>query len=504
MKKRSSRWRWILFLAVVACAGIGVAACGRKNDTFTLMETKTESEESILLPESGNMESIEKGEHIEEQNSSDAAEIETESGMDTDGSQNSQVNMEDTVREDVVNLYGRYFKEGDFSLKLNISSDEDYSRLHLYFMRQEDPEGWGGGLAGVYGFDCAYDESGSLPILDIPYSYKGEEKTDADTYQILVNDDGSIEFLGDSEMAGTYYPEDVLLLADSVRRPLNESDLIGWSKEELRILRNQFYAVYGRAFENPELKSYFESQPWYRARVSGDLFDESVFNVLEKRNIETLKRVESNFDERTAVKQREEYEKLADVPYLSLLSEFRHMETSVTVTSDAEHTVDRGVYYEAEGNIGFPVIVTKEQHDAVVKDGKETEVCVNELTKEMAVMRLPETPDYGDCSLVYDSGDIFSYCFSYEPYSGCYTLWANSDDTLFKMVYEGKIFVLKGAEEEWYYNFYVPNDEHPTGVGAWRKMTFDEPEVNEPMPYSGNWPAFDEKGYVKALVYRGD
>ncbi|MCQ4838052.1 YARHG domain-containing protein, partial [[Clostridium] symbiosum] len=36
------------------------------------------------------------------------------------------------------------------------------------------------------------------------------------------------------------------------------------SREDLRIIRNQFYAVYGRKFQSADLIEYFEAEPWYR------------------------------------------------------------------------------------------------------------------------------------------------------------------------------------------------------------------------------------------------
>ena len=57
-----------------------------------------------------------------------------------------------------------------------------------------------------------------------------------------------------------------------------------------------------------------------------------------------------------------------------------------------------------------------------------------------------DTPDGNE-----DYGDYVMA--AYEPGSGIYRLWSDSDDTRFKRIYEGPIYVLKGACEEYFYYF---------------------------------------------------
>ena len=68
----------------------------------------------------------------------------------------------------------------------------------------------------------------------------------------------------------------------------------------------------------------------------------------------------------------------------------------------------------------------------------------------------------------------------------------------FKPVYEGDIYVRKGAREE-YVNYFplLPSDES----GALRDIA---PEDGQDTPFSGNLPAFDHNGYLRGLYFAGD
>lgn len=60
-----------------------------------------------------------------------------------------------------------------------------------------------------------------------------------------------------SEPVGLFSPPDFELQAPA------EQELDAMSKEELIILRNSFFAKYGRKFDIPWLKDYFSAQSWY-------------------------------------------------------------------------------------------------------------------------------------------------------------------------------------------------------------------------------------------------
>ena len=92
-----------------------------------------------------------------------------------------------------------------------------------------------------------------------------------------------LEFQGRSDgmedrAVGRYYPDDCYVMPEAFFRPLNRADLWGLAEENMRILRNQFYAAHGRAFADEGLRTYFENQPWNSADTlfqpvyEGDIF----------------------------------------------------------------------------------------------------------------------------------------------------------------------------------------------------------------------------------------
>jgi serine/threonine-protein kinase len=55
--------------------------------------------------------------------------------------------------------------------------------------------------------------------------------------------------------------------------PLSKADIAGFSKYELKLLRNTVYARHGRLFQTPELQNHFDGRPWYIRRNNYNLAD---------------------------------------------------------------------------------------------------------------------------------------------------------------------------------------------------------------------------------------
>lgn len=67
---------------------------------------------------------------------------------------------------------------------------------------------------------------------------------------------------------------------------LNESDIVGLSPYELRVLRNVHLARYGRKYDqNSELGSYFYTRPWYKP---SDSYSDNLVNATDKANINLI------------------------------------------------------------------------------------------------------------------------------------------------------------------------------------------------------------------------
>lgn len=394
---------------------------------------------------------------------------------------------------------GRYFKSGDFTYQLRITpGDAKEPESPILEFSKKDAE-WSDAYTSLHCFRLeSRAADGTYTLKD---TISGQEEME---FTIDWKWNGPVVLHGDMEEAGTYYSYDANLRSPELfDRPFNETDLIGLTREEIKIMRNQFYAVYGRAFTTPEMKTYFEGQTWYQPRIAADSFDEGILRGLERRNIDFLKSAEDSYDETHASETEAAYDALQTAPYRNLLPE--RGEIYVELYSDSEHTADRGIFYEAEGSIAVPIRITREEYLAL-EDGKTLELVSDELTGKISVLKKAEDTQYGDYVLMdreNQDENTASYVFlSYEPFSQTFSMWENSADTIFKKVYEGSIYVLKGACEEWYNYFSL--QERPEGAGAFRVMEFDEVSPYDRSPYRGNVLITDGKGYVKALYFMGD
>ena len=413
-------------------------------------------------------------------------------------------------------LCGNYFKAGDAKYEITISPirGDGENALRVWVSKKEKESA---GAVIAREFEIGADEgSREYKVYDLGSYEEGEEResfwfdvSEASSGKLSLTRADSAQEHGEeagtaSEECGAYYSCDLLFMSESLERPLNQADILGMSGEELRLLRNQFFAIYGRIFEDEKLKAYFSSQPWYIPAAEASAFDGSAFTDMEKRNIDFLKNAEAGFSEERAEEERAALAALPDAPYRELLPEQGEM--YVEIYSDAQNAEDRGIYYAANGKICLPVTVTPSAYREVMEKNGQAEVCVDELTGTKMTMRKNDNPKRGDCVL-YDAGDStdtgYPYFFSYDANSGNYFLWRDSADTLFKPVYSGEIYVMKGAEEEYTGNFSISLEEHREGSG-WRRMDFDEENAVVTSAYSGNAPVFDEKGYLRALYYYGD
>lgn len=73
---------------------------------------------------------------------------------------------------------------------------------------------------------------------------------------------------------------------------LKETELMGKSKAELRVLRNSLFAKHGYVFRSKDLAEHFETQSWYQKseKSQAEILEE--MNALEKINIQIIQRLE--------------------------------------------------------------------------------------------------------------------------------------------------------------------------------------------------------------------
>ena len=71
------------------------------------------------------------------------------------------------------------------------------------------------------------------------------------------------------------------------QRVLTEKDLEGYSKEQLRIMRNEIFARHGYIFKTYKMRNYFNGQYWYKPDTATVVLSE-----IEIKNVELMKSME--------------------------------------------------------------------------------------------------------------------------------------------------------------------------------------------------------------------
>lgn len=420
----------------------------------------------------------------------------------TEPSQPEEINLTDAdpPSRTAEPAFGWYFKEGDFRYRMELlPGQEQRGWVQMEFsVREKDSvsSGRSNALMQMFLFDIPY--KGHEETYSVRDKGNGESSTE---YAVTVKADGTVTLQGGSGAEGVYYPyKGNLMLPDQYQRPLNATDLIGLEKEDLRLLRNEIYAVYGRKFSSPDLQSYFEGKGWYRGVTEPEAFDETVLGGMMKRNVAFLKAAEENWDEEAAVADARVYRALRPAPYLDLLPE--HGEVLVNISLDAADITDAGIYYIAKGDISLPISISQEDYKRL-DAGESVELTVDGLTGEKAALKKSQNPQYGTYCLGDESLGNYVEA-SYDRLAGNWYLWGDSADTRFKRVYEGDIYILKGATEEYFQYFDLPADQRIESPGNYRVMDFSEADRRDQIPYSGNILVADPGGYVKALYFWGD
>ena len=102
---------------------------------------------------------------------------------------------------------------------------------------------------------------------------------------VLVKTKGSKK--GDMKVTYNGY-----MIPQSSSRRLTYADVAGLSSWQLTIARNEIYARHGRMFDDPDIRAFFEAQPWYYGYILPGDFDASVLSATEQYNIGFIKSYE--------------------------------------------------------------------------------------------------------------------------------------------------------------------------------------------------------------------
>lgn len=167
-----------------------------------------------------------------------------------------------------------------------------------------DDGSYGGGDSGYYddgssGGDSGYYDDGSSGG-DGGYYEQPVEINDPGNGDYSYSDGGSgdgsgggsdwtpSEDPGNNDSAWT--PDDVIIQGISSRY-IDESELYNYNAGQLRLIRNEIFALHGRIFNSPDLAEYFSQKSWYVPTYSPEEFDENMFyylNDYEEANLEVI------------------------------------------------------------------------------------------------------------------------------------------------------------------------------------------------------------------------
>lgn len=87
----------------------------------------------------------------------------------------------------------------------------------------------------------------------------------------------------------------------NVLHPLYFTDMKYYREEDFKndppavihLAKNEIYAKHGYIFKDEDLNNYFLGCAWYRPSVTGEEFDDAVFNDYERKNLELLAAMDS-------------------------------------------------------------------------------------------------------------------------------------------------------------------------------------------------------------------
>lgn len=95
---------------------------------------------------------------------------------------------------------------------------------------------------------------------------------------------------GSGSSDGAWTPDEVIIQGISSRY-ISESELYNYDQGQLRLIRNEIFALNGRIFRSQDLADYFSQRSWYVPTYDPDEFDANMFyylNDYEEANLQVI------------------------------------------------------------------------------------------------------------------------------------------------------------------------------------------------------------------------
>ncbi len=157
------------------------------------------------------------------------------------------------------------------------------------------------GDGSYYGDGGSYYDDGSSGGYYDDGSYSGESY-DGPTIEIQDPGNGGYTY-DDGSSGGSSGGDDIIVEGDSPVTPsdviiqgissryIDESELYNYDLGQLRLIRNEIFALHGRIFNSQDLMDYFSQKSWYVPMYSPEEFDANMFDYLndyEEANLNVI------------------------------------------------------------------------------------------------------------------------------------------------------------------------------------------------------------------------
>ena len=527
-------WIWKT-TAAIAGAALFLSACSGQGERMTskaMREQEIEKQEKEVFLAGQTKESpkkTEKAEPGERSETPDKAEPgeRSEPSERSESSEKSRGRIGENLGMDPLFLDETYYMAGDVNVTLTAYPDypsggDEFAAddLQLFFDEWQTGDGRRGSKALVslhtepgktvyhvretvsqYGTDpeTGWQKIEKEEARDMEISFEGGQPEGT---RILVE--------GDVPFAGIYYRAGAISEIGVRGRYFSPGEVSYLPSENLSLLRNTVYALHGRKFKDPKLQDYFDSQFWYRGRIKPEDFSDEVFNDRERANVKLIQRLEQS---RSLPSQKDLYrgpDEKEPAPYLKWLEEGLKeggafgchcsltgltLSHNIGLTADRKEAADCGEFWEMDGEIRWPVTLTREQWEQVRK-GETVELTVDELTGEKNLLSYDRDTGY----LFYRAGEQpveRNTSVFYDYSSGLYYITQDSDDMVMKRVYQGKIRIAKGAVCGANVNLMEASKES-------QEILLESDTGYGEQFLGGNCLVYDVKGYILALYSLGD
>ena len=153
----------------------------------------------------------------------------------------------------------------------------------------ETDDSWGGKTWYYDGYKTL-DELYKAAVTSNLESYKHEDNVDEKLAAVAESKTTETENKQENTKENESESEKGMIFPNSSEVEIASEDIKKLSDEDLRYAVNEIYARHGYIFKDDQLRTYYEQYDWYKETIKPEDFSDSVFNDVEKRNVQALQK----------------------------------------------------------------------------------------------------------------------------------------------------------------------------------------------------------------------